>query len=397
MSGRVEPRRGRPRVMLPGGQFWRDALFCLLMLPVGIAGFVWVMSTLVAGLAMGVTVIGLPVAAASLAGARGYTRMVRGMARRLLRINVADPTPPNAKPGLIGWTWAQLSDLVGWRAALYMLLAFPTGIAGFVVTLVVTIIGVVLLPVFVVAGITVRAFAAFHALQVQALLAPTEATERIRRLEQTRSQTVDESAARLRQIERDLHDGAQARMVSLAMNLGMAKERLNQTNDTDDPATARARELLDQAHRDAKAAITELRDLARGIHPAALDTGLEAALATLTARSPIPTNLTVHLPTRPTPAIETITYFCAAELLTNTIKYSGAASVSMELTREGDQLMLAVSDDGTGGARITAGGGLAGLLDRVRSVDGTLDVESPVGGPTLVTVVLPMHSKPVRH
>ena len=154
----------------------------------------------------------------------------------------------------------------------------------------------------------------------------------------------------------------------------------------------RALELVDAAHRSAKEAIIELRDLARGIHPPVLDHGLGTALTTLAARSDVPVELVVDLSERPTAAIETIAYFCAAELLTNVAKHSGARHATLGAVHEGGLLRVRVSDDGNGGARLEERGGLAGLADRVRTVDGTLQINSPPGGPTVVTVELPSHA-----
>jgi signal transduction histidine kinase len=217
---------------------------------------------------------------------------------------------------------------------------------------------------------------------------------RVRELEQSRAHVVDDSAARLRRIERDLHDGAQAQMVAVAMKLGLAREKLCGTiGGTTFAGTAQADlerilELVDAAHRGAKEAITELRDLARGIHPPVLDHGLGAALATLAARSDVPVELVIDLPERPSAAIETIAYFCAAELLANVAKHSGARHATLEAVHVPGLLRIRVSDDGSGGAR----GGLAGLADRVGTVDGRLQLSSPAGGPTMVAVELPSHA-----
>jgi signal transduction histidine kinase len=216
---------------------------------------------------------------------------------------------------------------------------------------------------------------------------------RVRELERSRALVVDDAAARLRRIEQDLHDGAQAQIVAVVMKLGLAKEYLASVvsgtgrNDFD-----RILELVDAAHRGAMEAITELRDLARGIHPPALDEGLSAALAALAARSDLPVGLVVDLPERPSAAIETIAYFCVAELLTNVAKHSGARDATLEVMHQPGLLRLRVSDNGTGGARIEGGGGLAGLAERARTVDGRLQLSSPTGGPTVVTIELPSHA-----
>ena len=216
---------------------------------------------------------------------------------------------------------------------------------------------------------------------------------RVRELEQSRARLVDDSAARLRRIERDLHDGAQAQMVAVAMKLGLATKKLGVMIDgTGQADLERVLELVAAAHRGAKEAITELRDLARGIHPPVLDQGLGIALTTLAARSDLPVELVVDLPERPSAAIETIAYFCAAELLTNVTKHSGARHATLEAVHTPGLLRMRVSDDGCGGARIQDRGGLAGLAERVRTVDGRLQVTSPPGGPTVVTVELPSHA-----
>ena len=204
---------------------------------------------------------------------------------------------------------------------------------------------------------------------------------------------MDDSAARLRRIERDLHDGAQAQLVAVAMKLGLAAKKLGGMVDgTGQTDLDRVLELVVAAHRGAKEAITELRDLARGIHPSVLDQGLGIALTTLAARSDLPVELVMDLSERPSAAIETIAYFCAAELLANVTKHSGARHATLEAAHVPGLLRLRVSDDGCGGARVEARGGLAGLTERVKTVDGRLQLTSPPGGPTVVTVELPSHA-----
>jgi signal transduction histidine kinase len=217
-----------------------------------------------------------------------------------------------------------------------------------------------------------------------------DSLRRVRELERSRAHLADDAAARLRRIERDLHDGAQAQMVAVAMKLGLATEKLSAAvSGTAALDLERALELVDAAHRGAKEAINELRDLARGILPPVLDQGLGTALTTLAARSDVPVDLSIDLPERPTAAIETIAYFCAAELLTNVAKHSSAAHATLRVDCGSGALRVRVSDDGSGGARVEARGGLAGLADRVRTVDGSLQISSPPGGPTVVAVELP--------
>jgi signal transduction histidine kinase len=213
------------------------------------------------------------------------------------------------------------------------------------------------------------------------------AAERERELTQRRTRVVEEAEARLRGIERDLHDGAQVRLAALAMALGEIKENLEHAAEPE-----RTISLAAAAHRNAKETLAELRDLARGIHPAVLDRGLATALAVLTEASAVPAGLAAGLRARPSPAIEAIAYFCAAELLANVAKHSGAGRAEISVSDESGRLVMTVTDDGAGQARLKPGGGLAGLVERVQTVDGQLSVDSPAGGPTTITVELPVHA-----
>ncbi len=218
---------------------------------------------------------------------------------------------------------------------------------------------------------------------------PVALAARVKSLEAARAHVVDDSAARLRSIERDLHDGAQAQLVALAMKLGLAKEKLE---DPAPPDFSRVAQLVDDAHRNAIEAIAELRTLAKGIHPSVLDNGLPDALATLAARSAVPVELVVDIQERPSAAIETIAYFSAAELLANVAKHSGARRATLEAVHVPGLLRIRVTDDGHGGASAVPGGGLRGLAERIRTVDGSIDIDSPSGGPTVATVELPSHA-----
>ena len=237
-----------------------------------------------------------------------------------------------------------------------------------------------------------------------------QAAERARELQERRARAVDESAARLRRIERDLHDGAQVRLTALAMVLGEIKESLDAAGVAADGAKGGARDstrggadgaieegtrtrmLIAAAHRNAKETLAELRDLVRGIHPPVLDRGLGAALGALTETSPVPVGLAVSITERPSPAIEAIAYFCAAELLANVAKHSGASRATVSVTGQDGRILMTVTDDGAGGARLAPGGGLAGLLERVQTVDGCLGIDSPAGGPTTIAITLPGHA-----
>jgi signal transduction histidine kinase len=340
---------------------------------------------------------------------------------------------------LLGWLQSALRDRVGWRALAYVLIKVPLafigigfgfavwwdafaclifpvwqgtghggiavfglprlifgsglfsgGQSGFLHGLGVFSAGVLFLFA---APWAIRPVVYLDRLVMRALLGPDALSARVRSLEQSRTQTVDSSAATLRRIERDLHDGTQAQLVALAMRLGMAKEKLD---EADAPDLDHVRQLVDDAHRGAKEAIVELRDLARGIHPPALDIGLEGALSTLAARSTIPTELTLSLSQRPTQAIESIAYFCVAELLANVAQHAQASRAAITCTDNGGWLRVVVRDDGKGGAQLSRFGstssGLVGLTDRVHAVDGRLDIASPPRGPTVVTVDLPLHA-----
>jgi signal transduction histidine kinase len=213
------------------------------------------------------------------------------------------------------------------------------------------------------------------------------AAQRERELTERRARVVDEAEARLRGIERNLHDGAQVRLAALAMTLGEIKENLERSADPTGTI-----ELAGAAHRSAKETLAELRDLARGIHPAVLDRGLPAALAVLAEASAVPAVATVDITRRPSPAIEAIAYYCAAELLANVAKHAGASCASISGREADGRLVMRVTDDGVGGARLKPGGGLAGLDDRVQTVDGRLSLQSPPGGPTVVTIELPVRA-----
>jgi signal transduction histidine kinase len=221
---------------------------------------------------------------------------------------------------------------------------------------------------------------------VRTLLGPSSPAERIRALTESRARIVDDSAARLRGIERDLHDGTQAQLVALAMKLSLAQERLHGTTPVD---LVRVTQLVDDAHRRAVEAIADVRTLARGIHPAVLDNGLADALTTLAARSAVPVELVTDIPERPSAAIETIAYFSASELLANVAKHSGARHATLEAVHVPGLLRIRVTDDGHGRVSPVSGGGLRGLAERVRTVDGRIEIDSPAGGPTAVTVELP--------
>jgi len=255
-------------------------------------------------------------------------------------------------------------------------------LAGVPVDVYLTACGIVLLLAapWVTAGVR-----ALDVNAARALLGPSRAEElehRVEHLTQTRAGVVDAADAERRRLERDLHDGTQQRLVSLAMNLGMARAQAETTEE--------ARQAIAEAHEEAKAALAELRDLIRGLHPAVLeDRGLDAALSGVAARMPIPVRVTVDLPRRPAPVIEAVAYFVVSEGLANIAKHAQASQAEVFVQRAGDRLHVIITDDGVGGADPARGTGLTGLARRASAVDGTFEIDSPPGGPTLLTVDLP--------
>ncbi|MFB7996585.1 sensor histidine kinase [Streptomyces sp. NPDC056002] len=363
---------------------WKEIAFLLSNLPVAVLGFVYVVTMLATGVGLAVTVIGLPVLAAGLLGARQLGKAERGRARALLGLRIEEPSPlPRGRDeGFFGRLWSGLKDPVGWRTVLYEFIRLPWGVLTFAITLTGLFVLWPVLPFIV------RGLANADRAMARALLSPSDELERrIAELESDRGVVVDTAAADLRRIERDLHDGAQARLVNLAMGLGLAKEKL-----LEDPDAAAA--MVDEAHGEVKLALQELRDLARGIHPAVLtDRGLDAALSSVASRCTVPVKVTADLPQRPAAAIEGIAYFTVSELLQNVSKHSGARSASVDVWRSADRLLIQVRDDGRGGASLDKGTGMSGLADRLGAVDGLFVVDSPEGGPTTVTAELPWRDR----
>jgi signal transduction histidine kinase len=228
-----------------------------------------------------------------------------------------------------------------------------------------------------------------HRALAVALLGPSAREQRavlearVRMLDESRASLVTAALLERQRIERDLHDGAQQRLVALAMDLGMAREKLATQPEI-------AQELITQAHEEAKRALAELRDLVRGIHPAVLtDRGLDPALSALAARCPVPVVVNIDLQERLPDAIESTAYFVVAEALTNIAKHSGASEATVDVRHEVDSLHLDISDNGRGGAALERGTGLKGISDRVAALDGQFSIISPVGGPTRLHAELP--------
>ncbi|MER7172846.1 sensor histidine kinase [Streptomyces mesophilus] len=389
MTTRTAVQRGPDR--LPparfafDGQTWKEIAHLLINLPVSLIGFVYVVTVLFTGGLLSVTVIGLPVLALGLAGARLLGRWERGRARRMLGVRIDEPSPlPRRGDGLMARVWNGLKDPVGWRTVLYEFIRLPWGVFTFAVTLVSLFVLWPVLPFIA------RALTNADRAMVRGLLSPSDELERrIAELESDRGVVIDTAAADLRRIERDLHDGAQARLVNLAMGLGLAKEKLLD-GQADDTVAA----MVDEAHGEVKLALQELRDLARGIHPAILtDRGLDAALSSVASRCTVPVKVTVDLAERPAPAVEGIAYFTVSELLQNVSKHSGARTATVDVWRADTRLLVQVGDDGHGGANLDGGTGLAGLTERLGAVDGLFVVDSPEGGPTTVTAEVPWRDR----
>jgi signal transduction histidine kinase len=390
------PARDGIAAPLPPARFaydrhtWKEIAHLLANLPMALFGFVYVMTVLFTSFWLTVTVIGFPLLAAGLMGARQLGKLERARARALLGVRVDEPSPLPLRSrgrdsgGFFAQLWMALKDPVGWRTVLYDFIRLPWGVLTFTITLVSLFVLWPVLP-FIARGLTNADRA-----MVRGLLSPSDELERrIAELESDRGVVVDTAAADLRRIERDLHDGAQARLVNLAMGLGLAKEKLLE-GQADEHVAA----MVEEAHGEVKLALQELRDLARGIHPAVLtDRGLDAALSAVASRCTVPVKVTVDLTARPVAAIEGIAYFTVSELLQNVSKHSGARSASVDVWRADDRLLIQVRDDGTGGARLDGGTGMRGLADRLGAVDGLFVVDSPEGGPTTVTAELPWRDR----
>ena len=342
--------------------------------------FVLIVTGIAVGVGTVVVWVGFPILLATTSFIRWSADRERGWAGRMLRV----PLPPverrayDGEPVLRRWL-IRLSDPTTWRDLAYLMAAFPLAC----VELGIALASIVLLPM----AIWVTPWLGWlHGELGVALLGPNRTKrleQKAERLQASRARGVDAAEAERRRIERDLHDGAQQRLVAVAMSLGRAKSKFDH-----DPEGVRA--LIDEAHADAKLAVSELRDLARGIYPAVLgDRGLDAALSAQAAKSPIPVDVQVDVNPRPPAAVETTAYFIVGETLTNIAKHSGASEAGVKVWRTDDHVVVEIIDNGHGGAEVRPGGGLAGLADRAATIDGVITVVSPVGGPTVIRADLP--------
>jgi signal transduction histidine kinase len=418
------------RALAPLGEIrtLTGTIYLLLSMWVGLTWHVVLAVGLTLGVGTLIIWVGVFVLALTVLAWRGGAWLERRWVRAMLGVEIPDPYRP--APSGSPWRRARVvaSDPATWKDLAYLVVLFPLGLLWFVVTLtlwtaalglltaplwywipadggaaliadgdrgllVIDTLPEALLAMVVGAGLCVAAawavkgMAAAHGAVALALLGPSQhqLQARVDALQASRDRAVDTAEAERRRIERDLHDGAQQRLVALAMDLGMARAKLES-----DPAAGAA--LVGEAHEEAKRALAELRDLARGIHPAVLaDRGLDAAISALAARSPVPVGVEVATGRLPGP-VESAAYFVVAEALANAAKHAGATEIGVRITRHRDLLVVEVIDDGAGGADPAKGTGLRGLADRVAAVDGCLTVTSPAGGPTVIRAELPCGS-----
>ncbi|HWM18989.1 MAG TPA: sensor histidine kinase [Ilumatobacteraceae bacterium] len=408
------------------GRLWRAACHVNLGLVMGILTFSLTITFLALSFGLLVTFfLALPAIWMLFTLARGLAKIERSRARALMGVDIADPIPPLTRPGWIGRLAERARSGPRWREIAYNLALLPVGVIGYALSTVAWSgsLAMVTMPFVVdhlpgdsakfyffeltsgpgtigaaavgVAGLLfVAPWVTLAAAKVQAsmasgLLGPSTdevLVQQVSRLETSRTAAVDSAEAERRRIERDLHDGAQQRLVALAAGLGAAREKFD-----DDPEQARA--MVSDAHEEAKAALTEIRDLVRGIHPVILeDRGLDAALSAIVAKSPVPVALDVQIADRPPAAIESAAYFIVNEALTNVARHASATRAYISIARAGDRLVVEIRDNGKGGADPTGGTGLAGMRERVTALGGNMYVISPPGGPTTISVELPCGS-----
>lgn len=345
------------------------AAACLVLLVLALTGF-----------ALIVVWIGLPILFAVAFAVRPIANLHRRHAVRLLGRPIGSPYLQHTGGNLLVRLRAIAADPATWRDLVWLAVNGTAGLALGIAGIVECILGMLFwwLP----RSIMVHT----HAYLDRALLAPNERTslaQRVQQLAASRAETVDSSAAELRRIERDLHDGAQARLVSLGMSLGLAEEQM-----AHDPDGARA--LLVEARESSSQALSELRDLVRGIHPPVLaDRGLAGAVRALTLAAPHPVEVQLEVPDGLPAPVESAAYFAVAEALTNAIKHGGGQGIEVCLRHLDARLEIVVRDSGPGGARPEAGTGLRGIQRRLAAFDGTVELDSPLGGGTRLRMLLP--------
>ncbi|WP_079008107.1 sensor histidine kinase [Streptomyces sp. XY431] len=420
-TGRGAAPGWRRHLAVRGG----DWAFAILGLPVALLGGLYAIAVLYAGVLLSLTVVGLPFVVLALLGVRRLGAPQRWLVGRLLGERIEPPAPLPRPAGVLARGRVVLTDPVAWRVLLHLVLRLPLGVLGLAAAVLLPLGGGWLVgfplwvrllepgpratgwPEFVAVPLglvllasapgAVRALSGVNRRLARVLLGPVRAQQRVRQLENARTGLIAANTDRLRGLERDLHDGTQARLVALAITLALAEDALGPVRLPADPApgpgtpadTDRLRALVTRARGQTDDTIAELRLLTRGIHPVTPEGGLGEALPGLTATCPVPVDIRLDLRQRPEPAIEQAVYYCAAELLTNIAKHSGGRSAELAVRAADGRVRLLVRDDGRGGAVPGSGSGLAGLAERLAAVDGVLRVDSPPGGPTTVTAELP--------
>jgi signal transduction histidine kinase len=398
--------------------------YFLLNLVTGIFWFVLLVTLGAVSIGTAVIWVGVPLGVLTMVLARSAATAERAWLRVMLGVDIPQPYRPLPDTAA-GKAKALVQDPATWRDLSYWLIMLPLGAIEFSVTVALfsAVAGTVFLPFYqhwtpynwvvdfggdnewvidsfakalpvsvlgllvaVLAYRLLKGMGKGHALLAKALLGRSRnsvLSAETQRLSASRARGVEAAEAERRRIERDLHDGAQQRLVAVAMGLGRARTKMESDPDG-------ARELIAEAHADAKLAISELRDLARGIYPSVLgDRGLDPALSSLAARCPIPVTVEVDVEPRPPTAVESAAYFTVAETLTNIAKHSGATEAHVKVSRTENSVVVEVTDNGRGGAEVRPGGGLAGLADRAATIDGVVVVVSPLGGPTVIRTELP--------
>jgi signal transduction histidine kinase len=401
---------------------YRRILYLLLALPLGVAEFSFLVTALSFGFGTAITLIGIPVLIGTVWAWRWLAQLERRIIGSLLGVEIAPPYRPD--PTGVRW-WkrigARVADPATWKDLAFLLLQFPLGIVSF--SIAVSVIGfglrLLLAPAFTepfgdgdwIAWLDINSTAgAIAAVPLGALIlllgipglnalgrlygwfaglllgsnADPVLTAQVHELEDARSRIIAAADAERRRIERDLHDGAQQRLVALALNLRMAEQKV----EAGDPG---ATELVRQAGEEANLALKELRDLARGIHPAILtNRGLPAALDDLASRATVPVEVVASPDERLPDPVEAAAYFVVSECLANIGKHAEASSATVAVRPEDGHLTVEVADDGRGGAALDGGSGIQGLVDRVGALSGTLSIDSPPGEGTRVLASIPL-------
>ncbi|MFC3989484.1 sensor histidine kinase [Actinoplanes siamensis] len=398
----------RPTVFLRSAWPWRSLVYLGGGAMLGCVTMLCVVVLVLAGALLSIVAIGLAAYVATVLSGIVVARMERRRMRLVDDDTLPDPHRPVLRPGVRAWLSVRLREQVTWRELGYAMLSasllcwMDSLVIGGVVYEVMTTLGAPFymhdepmssrlalaaagIPLTLVLAWPVTAWAGARAAMARAILAPRahDANEKLIEVTRSRARLVDAFEVERRRIERDLHDGAQQRLVAMRLQLGMARLEM--------PPDSPAEKYVLEAENLAKQALTEIRELIRGVHPKVLtDRGLPAAAGEVASTAPLPVHLKFSLPGRLSSAVEVAAYFVIAEALTNVTKHSGAAHAAVNGRVEEGRLVVEICDDGRGGADPAAGSGLLGLADRVAVVDGTVALASPPGGPTTLRVEIPL-------